>query len=75
MKKLYFSRHAKKQMKWRGVTQNDVRDTVLYPDELKTLEIKNRKAALKRINKKLLKVVYIEEKNRIVIITALYKSI
>jgi hypothetical protein len=70
---IYFSRHAKKQMKWRGITEEEVRKTILYPEEVKD-SVKGRKNAFKHIEQKWLKVTFKQEIDRVAIITALDKN-
>jgi hypothetical protein len=54
---LRLSRHARKQMKWRGITLKDVEETIRNPDRLEE-SIKGRKNAFKSIGSKLLKITY-----------------
>jgi hypothetical protein len=48
---IYFSRHAKKQMRWRKISEEEVKDTLQYPEEIKD-SINYRKNAFKHINEK-----------------------
>jgi hypothetical protein len=50
-----FSRHAKRQIKWRRITEEEVRDAVNNPDRLED-SIKNRKNAFKLIEGRTLKI-------------------
>jgi len=68
-----YSRHAKRQMKWRDISEDEVKDTVLYPESEED-SIKGRKNAFKHIGKKYLKVTYNEEGNVITIVTAIDKN-
>ena len=68
-----FSRHAKRQMKWREITEDEVKDTVLYPESVED-SIKGRKNAFKHIGKKYLKVTFHKEINKITIVTAVDKN-
>lgn len=68
-----FSRHAKKQMKWRKISEEDVELTINNPDKLED-PIKGRKNAFKIIKGRLLKVTYKHENNSIIIITAIVKG-
>lgn len=71
--KIYFSRHAKRQMKWRKISEEEVQNTIFNPE--KTLDsIKGRKNAFKHFNKKWIKVTFKEKDDRITIVTAIDKS-
>ncbi len=72
--KVNFSRHSKRQMKWREITEKEVENAVLRPDELVESEIENRKIALKHVGDKYLKVIYTKENDNIIIITVIDKS-
>ena len=69
----YFSRHAKKQMKWRGITQDEAIETISNYDKIEN-SINNRKNAYKHIGEKYLKVTFTEELNKVIIITAILKE-
>jgi len=71
---IYFSRHAKRQMKWRDITDEEVKIAITEPDNIETVEGDKKFIALKNIGKKYLKIVYIKKDNRIVVITAIDKS-
>ena len=70
---IQFSRHARRQMKWRGISKDAVRETVLAPESVED-SIKGRKNAFKHIIAKWLKVTFKKERDRIVIITVIDKS-
>ncbi|MFZ3072891.1 MAG: DUF4258 domain-containing protein [Thermodesulfobacteriota bacterium] len=70
---IYFSRHAKRQMKWRDIGEDDVREAVSAPEAIED-SIKNRKNALKHIGQKWLKVTFTQEIGRIVIVTVIDKN-
>lgn len=70
---IYFSRHAKRQMKWRKISAEEVQDTISKP-ELVEDSIKGRKNAFKHIHQRWIKVTYKEEKAMIVIITVIDKN-
>lgn len=73
MGKIYFSRHAKRQMKWRKISDEEVVSTISRPEEIQD-SIKGRKNAYKHINQKWIKVTFKEEDYRIIIITVIYKD-
>ena len=60
-------------MKWRTISEEEVRNTILYPENVED-SIKNRKNAFKYIDKKWLKVTFIQEGDLIIIITAIDKN-
>lgn len=70
---IYSSRHAKRQMKWREISEEEVRETILNPEKIED-SIKGRKNAFKHIDQKWLKVTFIEEGNRIIVVTAINKA-
>jgi hypothetical protein len=70
---LKFSRHAKRQIKWRRITEKEVKDTVNNPDQLED-SIKDRKNAFKLIEGRMLKITYKIENGGIIIITAMVKG-
>ena len=71
--KIYFSRHAKKQMKWRKISESEVEET-LSNSEINENSIKGRRNAFKYINQRYLKVTYKKDNDKIIIITAIEKS-
>ncbi len=70
---IYFSRHAKRQMKWRKISEEEVKNTVLYPETIEE-SVKNRKNVFKHIGNKWLKVTFVREDNKIIIVTAIDKN-
>ena len=73
MKEIYFSRHAKRQMKWRNISIEEVRNTVSYPENMQD-SIKGRKNAYKHLNQKWIKVTFKEEYDKIIIVTVIDKN-
>ena len=71
--KIRFSRHAKRQMKWRKLSENDVLSAVKEPDDIENT-IKGRKNAFKNFEKGVLRVTYKKDGDQVVIITALVKE-
>lgn len=71
--KIKFSRHAKRQIKWRKISEKEVQDTVKNPDLLEA-SIKDRKNAFKLIEGRMLKTTYKDENGGIIIITAMVKG-
>ncbi len=68
-----FSRHSKKQMKWRKISENDVRETVIKPERIAN-SIKGKKNAFRNIHNKRLKVTFKEKNDKITIITVIDKN-
>jgi hypothetical protein len=71
--KIKFSRHAKRQIKWRKISEKEVQDTVKNPDLLEA-SIKDRKNAFKLIEGRMLKITYKVENDDIIIITAMVRG-
>lgn len=70
---IYFSRHAKKQMKWREVFEDEVKATIFEPEKTED-SIKGRKNVFKHVGKKWLKVTFKEEIDKITIVTVVDKN-
>ncbi|MDH7514076.1 MAG: DUF4258 domain-containing protein [Clostridiales bacterium] len=72
--KIKFSRHARRQMKWRKIEENEVKEAISNPEKLEDT-IKGRKNAFKMVEDRLLKVTYISEgRDEITVITAIIKG-
>ncbi len=71
--KVKFSRHAKRQMNWRGISESEVRNAILEPEKIEN-SIKGRKNAFKHINKKWIKVTFQEKSDTILVVTAMDKN-
>jgi hypothetical protein len=71
--KMIISRHARKQIKWRRITEEEVREVISNPDRLEDA-IKGRKNAFQLIGQRLLKSTYAVENDGIIIITAMVKG-
>ncbi len=69
----YFSRHAKRQMQWRRISEEEVKTVVTSPDNLQET-IKGRRNAIKAIGERVLKVAYKLERDRIVVVTVIDKK-
>jgi len=55
--KIRFSRHARRQMKWRKIGEKQVREAINNPDKLEDT-IKGRKNAFKTVEGRSLKITY-----------------
>jgi hypothetical protein len=71
--KIIFSRHAKRQMKWRKITEKEVKSAIGNPDMLVDT-IKGRKNAFKIIKGRHLKITYKPEDGILTVITAMVKG-
>lgn len=60
-------------MKWRNISEDEVLQTILYPDDVVD-SIHQRQNAFKHLNQKWLKVTFKEELDKIIIITAIDKN-
>jgi len=73
LKKIYFSRHAKKQMKWRNITKEEAITAILEPEDIQN-SINGRKNVYKYINEKFIKITYKEKADKFIVITAICKN-
>lgn len=55
--KVFFSRHARRQMKWRKIPENEVRSAINEPDTSADA-VKGRRNAFKMVDGRLIKVPY-----------------
>ncbi len=60
-------------MKWRKISEANVRDTLLFPEAIEN-SIKGRKNAFKHVENKWLKVTFKEENDNIVVVTVIDKK-
>jgi hypothetical protein len=67
------SRHAKRQMKYREIAEDEIIEVVTVPERVEDA-MYGRKNAFKKIGDKLLKVTYRYEGQKLVIITAVIKG-
>jgi len=70
---ILFSRHAKRQMRWRKITEIEVKSVIDEPDTLVDT-IQGRKNAFKLIGSRNLKITYKPEGGILTIITAMVKG-
>jgi hypothetical protein len=69
----HLGRQARRQMKWRKISENEVKSAINEPDSLADT-IKGRKNALKIVGGRSLKVTYKPEGKTLTVITALAKG-
>jgi hypothetical protein len=67
-----FSRHAKRQMKYREISEEEVKLTLTDFDKIED-SIKGRKNAYKQFPTRLIKVTFIEEAGKTIVITAMVR--
>lgn len=70
---IHFSRHAKRQMKWRDISEQDVKVSILAPEQVVD-SISDRKNAFKHIGAKWLKVTFKRDGDSITVITVIDKN-
>lgn len=70
---IIFSRHARRQMKWRRVSEADVVSVIDAPDRVEQSR-DERINAYKSLGGRLLKANYVEEEANIVVITVIEKE-
>lgn len=66
-----YTRHAKRRMKWRKISEEEIKLTLAMPDKIE--KTGNRQNIFKTINKKLIKTSCVIEENTIIIISAVNK--
>lgn len=70
---IVFDRHAKRRMKWRKISEEEVYFTLENPDKIEE-SIKGRINAYKSIGKRYIKVTYKEFSGKILIISVVDKT-
>ena len=68
MATIIYTRHARSRMRQHRISIDNVVETIAAPDQLLP-GVKNRYNALKRIGNKIIRVTWVKENDRIVIIT------
>ena len=69
-----YTRHARRRMKWRKISEAEIELATYSPDDLEPTEKNRINAYKKKIKDKILKVTYQKHDDRIQIITALWKG-
>jgi hypothetical protein len=72
-KPIKYDRHARRRMKWRKISKEEVELTLKKPDKTELIE-KRRKNAFKSIGKRLIKITFREFPEEILVISAVEKS-
>ena len=73
MKVIKFDRHARRRMKWRKISEEEVISVLTQPDNKESTS-NNRMNAYKKINGEIIKVTFNETKEEIYVITAVIKK-
>jgi hypothetical protein len=71
--KMKFSRHAKRQMKWRKIAESEVQEAIRNPDKAEDT-VKGRKNVFKMVGGRLLKITYLPGIDEITVVTAIVKG-
>lgn len=72
-KRLYYTRHAKNRMRWRGISKAEIEKTVMEPERTERIG-PDRYHYLRSFASRNIRVTVVEETERIVIISAVDKS-
>jgi hypothetical protein len=71
--KIKLSRHARRQMKWREIAEEEIKMAIKNPDRWENTT-RDRKNAFKIIKDRSLKVTYKPEDGDVIVITAMVKG-
>ena len=72
-RRIRYDRHARRRMRWRGISEIEVEQTVMEPDRLES-SIRDRTNAYKRIGDRLIRVTFAESGDDILIITVVDRT-
>ena len=70
---LYLTRHVRRRMKWRNIPLKDIKKTLAHPDKVEHMS-HERINAFKSMGKKLIRVTYLREESRSVVISVVDKN-
>lgn len=70
---IQLTRHAKRRMKWRNISLEEIKEALTYPNRIEHLP-DGRRNAFKSIGEKLIRVSYIEQEEHIVVISVVDKN-
>ena len=68
-----YDRHARRRMRWRGISETEVEDAVVDPDHVEP-SIRGRTNAYKQIGDRQIRVTFVETENGILIITVVDRT-
>ncbi len=71
--KVRYTRHAKRQMKWRRITEEEVVSVLKEPQRVEA-SVKDRFNAFKVLRGRLLKVTFHREKDILTVVTAIVRK-
>ncbi len=71
--RIEYTRHARRRMKWRKISESDIETALTDTDNIETSE-GNRSNAYKYINNRLIKVTFCQEEDIMKVITAVWKG-
>jgi len=71
--KIYLTRHARRRMKWRNISMEEVEETLAHPEKVDRL-LGGRINVLKPIGEKLIRVTFREVGNRVMVISVVDKN-
>ena len=72
-RRIRYDRHARRRMRWRGISETEVEQTVMEPDRLEA-SIRDRTNAYKRIGDRSIRVTFAESGDDILIITVVDRT-
>ena len=72
-REIHVTRHARRRMKWRNISLDDVEACLTYPDRVEQMPT-GRTNASKSIGKKLIRVSYVEEEERIMVVSVVDRN-
>ena len=70
---ILYTRHAKRRMKWRKISEDEIRSAIEHPDNVETT-IKMRYNYFKLFGERILKVTCNRQQDDFQVITALWKG-
>lgn len=72
-KPIFYTRHAKSRMRWRSISKEDIKMVLAAPQKKESLR-NNRHHYFRQIGSKLIRVTFVEESEKFVIISAVDKN-
>jgi len=73
LKKIPLTRYVQRRKRWRKISLEESKETLIHPNERENLP-EGKINASKSIGAKLIRVIYLEEKTRIVVISVIDKN-
>jgi hypothetical protein len=72
-REIHLTRHAQRRLKWRNISLDDVEACLTHPDKVEQMPT-GRTNASKSIGKKLIRVSYVEEEERIMVVSVVDRN-